>query len=195
MDMRVERGLAGLLAAGLVVGAMQAHADDKSGFYIGAGVGNTKVQDKIGAGEEGHVNFDSDDTSFKVLAGYDFIEYLGLELAYIDFGAPADNFNSVNIKANLQNATGWTAELVAQLPIGPVDLFAKGGVVSYKADFRAKFKGETGTIARDNQDGDEAVFGGGLTFNIGRVGIRGEYEYMDIVDGVDVWTLSAIWHL
>jgi len=172
---------------------MQAHADD-SGFYVGAGIGNAKLQDKIGNGEAGHVNFDSDDTSFKALAGYMFIKYLGLELAYNDFGTPSDKFNNVGVKAKADNASAWTGELVGQLPLGPVDLFVKGGIASYSADVKAKFI-EGGNLGKDNKNGEEAVYGAGAEFNIGAFAIRGEFEYFDIADGVDLYTLSAIWHL
>ena len=192
MEIRADHGLAGLLAAGLALGAMQAHADDKSGFYIGAGAGNATLQDRIGNGE-GHVNFDSNDTSFKVLAGYMFIEYLGFELAYLDLGTPTDKFNSVGVKAKAENTSAWTGELVGQLPLGPVDLFAKAGFVSYSADVKAKFI-EGGTFGKDNKNGEEAAFGGGVAFNVGPFAIRGEYEHFDIADGVHLWTLSGIWH-
>ena len=194
MEMRAENGLAGLLAAGLALGAMQAHADDKTGFYIGGGIDNATLQDKIGNGELGHVNFDSDDNGFKLFAGYDFIEYLGLELAYVDMGSPSDKFKGAGVKAEASNVSAWTAEVVPQLPLGPVDLFLKLGMVSYSADVKAKFIGG-GTFGKDNKNGEELAYGGGVAFNIGAFAIRGEYEYFDVADGVDVWSLSAIWHL
>jgi len=192
MEIRAEHGLAGLLAAGLALGAMQAHAEDKTGFYVGLGVGNASVQDRVGNGELGHVNFNGDDTSFKVLAGYMFIPWLGLELAYHDFGSPNDTLKNIGAKAEVEDATAWSGELIAQLPLGPVDIFAKGGIVSY--DAKIKVRGEEGNF-QDSPDGEEAILGAGAQFNIGPFAIRGEYEYLDIVDGVDLFTLSAIWHI
>jgi OOP family OmpA-OmpF porin len=195
MEMRANQGLAGLLAAGLTVGAVAAHAaDDKTGFYIGAGVGNANVQDSVGNGEAGHVNFDGDDTSFKVFGGYMFLPWLGVEIAYMDLGNPEDNFPQANAKIEA-SADGWTGELIGQVPIGPVDLFAKVGVVDWSADLTLKDTLEGGTIAKANDDGDDLSAGAGAAFNIGSFAIRGEYQYFDIGDGVDVWTLSAIWHL
>jgi outer membrane immunogenic protein len=194
--MRAEHGLAGLLAAGLTLGAMQAHADDKSGFYIGAGILNANLQDSVGNGEAGHINFDSDANGFKLLAGYMFLDWLGVELAYENLGSPDDDANvGLNhFKLEASDISAVTGSLLAQIPLGPVDIFGKVGVVSYNTDIKATLVG-VGKIGKENVDGEELAAGGGVAFNIGAFAIRGEYEYFDVKDGVDVWSLSAIWHL
>ena len=59
--------------------AGSAAAELDPGFYVGAGVGQSKI-------EADDINFDEDDTGFKVFGGYQFNKYFAVELAYIDGG-------------------------------------------------------------------------------------------------------------
>jgi hypothetical protein len=68
------------VASALLLSATPAMAADGTGFYVGAGVGSMGVD----VGE-----FSGDDTSFKIFGGWDFNQFLGGELEYIDGGGAA----------------------------------------------------------------------------------------------------------
>src|SRR6266567_7455361 len=76
-----------VLAVACMVFALPAIGDE-TGFYAGAGVGQSKVAD-LGCNNSPGVTFTScndTDTGIKVFGGYQFTTHWGAEASYIDFG-------------------------------------------------------------------------------------------------------------
>lgn len=196
MGIRADQGLAGLLAAGLALGAVQARADDdKYDLYFGAGGDQASVQDRIGFGEAGQGNFNVHTTGKMGLAGFMFLPWLGIEAEYHDLNSKDDRFNNAGVKVNLDDATVWTGSLIGKLPVGPVDLFAKIGGASHDAHVSVHALANGAKLGNANDNGQEYAAGGGIEANIQNVSIRGEYQYIDAADGVWIATLAAIWHV
>ena len=66
-----------ILAVALGAFALGAQADERPGFYAGAGAGQAMIDD--GA-------LDDEDTAFSAFGGYQFTPYFGLEAGFADFG-------------------------------------------------------------------------------------------------------------
>jgi len=164
--------------AGLALFPVPALAD--SGFYIGAAAGGATQDIELGGAPE----IEEDDTAFKVFGGYKFgmsVVDLGVELGYIDFGEAEINTAAGEL---VFDPTGINLWGVAGFELGPVDLFAKLGVIAWDV--------ETTTFAgRVSDDGTDFGLGLGAGFDIGKVRIRGEYELYDTSD-VDVSMLSML---
>jgi len=197
MEIKFKNGIVAAFAAGLSFASMQAAAE---GLYIGAGVGTANVAANEALDDVGDVvaDFDEDDTGYKIFAGYSF-GFLGIEAGYIDFGAPNDSQTFDlgelgQITAGIEaEVTGFTIEAVGTLPLGPVDVFAKVGMISYDADVDVVLTdGETTEAVSVGDDGEELAYGVGATLNLGQFGIRAEYQLFDIGDDVDLLSLSAV---
>ena len=167
-----------LALAGLALFPVPALAD--SGFYIGAAAGGATQDIELGGAPE----IEEDDTAFKVFGGYKFdmsVVDLGVELGYIDFGEAEINTADGEL---VFAPTGINLWGVAGFELGPVDLFAKLGVIAWDV--------ETTTFAgRVSDDGTDFGLGFGAGFDIGKVQIRGDYELFDTSD-VDVSMLSML---
>src|SRR5690606_39442165 len=75
--MRISPILAtSVLAISLGAASFGAHAADPDGFYVGAGAGQSIIDEDFA---------DDEDTAFQVFAGYQFNRYFGAEAAYTDF--------------------------------------------------------------------------------------------------------------
>ena len=72
-------------------------------------------------------------------------------------------------------------------PIGPLDLFAKGGFLSWSS-----YKNIGGSTT--DRSGSNALYGGGVGLRIGKIGIRSEYERVDVSDlkRVETYSMSVI---
>jgi outer membrane immunogenic protein len=72
-------------------------------------------------------------------------------------------------------------------PLGPVDLYAKLGVLDWKLD--RTIAGTTRTSS-----GNDAFYGAGIGFYIWKIAFRAEYERFEIqdVDRVDMFSLHAL---
>lgn len=160
----------------------------ESGFYLGGSIGSAAVEadidGAIGLPQPPPV-FDEDDFGWKVFAGYNFalgeVFMLGLEGGYTDLGKPsADILNTpISVSPTAMNLYG-----TAGFDLGPINLFAKYGVVNWDVE---AFIDDI----RVSDDGSDPAYGVGLRFNLGSVEIRGEYEIFDISDAEDVTMLSV----
>lgn len=87
MMMRVSGVALPLIAAGACVFSSAALADNPLGVYIGAGVGLSNVNGNNNDYPYGYNGgFHDGDAAWKVMVGVRPVQFLGAELAYMDFG-------------------------------------------------------------------------------------------------------------
>jgi hypothetical protein len=150
-----------------------------NGFYLGGSVGQVNLKiDDLTNGIFPDDDFDSDDTAFKLIAGIRPLDWLGVEAAYVNFGEPEDTVLGQKLKAD---GDGISAFAVGFLPTGPVDLFAKVGLIAWDSKV-------TGGAFDD--DGSDLAYGVGAQFRVLGLSIRAEYEKFDISD-VDLDMISV----
>jgi hypothetical protein len=58
--------------------------------------------------------FDSDDTTFKVFAGWRFNKFVGVELDYIDLGSPNDTVNDLRVEAKINGVAPYVIGTVRE---------------------------------------------------------------------------------
>jgi len=148
------------------------------GFYLGGSVGGATTEAK-----EGNIKFDESDTAWKLFAGYHFLQFFAVEAAYRDFGSPSDNILGSDVKLS---PTAFDVAGLAGVPLGPVYLFGKLGLVRWDSDISIdgfKF----------SDDGTDIEAGVGLSVDVLKIQLRGEVEYIDAADGVLMYTVGAAW--
>lgn len=169
--MSMIRRFTPLLAGALMCGTAATHAAD-SGFYIGAGTGQQTTTDN--PQQLGGQSFDESSTPWRAFAGYRLglipIFDFAAEIGYRDIGKASANVGGTNTEYQM---TGADAALLVIFPILGFDIFGKGGVIQYDLD--KSFNGAT-----SNFSGTAPMYGAGVGFRFWRLGIRAEYEYLDI---------------
>ena len=149
-----------------------AFAGSESGFYLGAGIGQSDVEVS---------DFDESDGSYKIFGGYNFgvvpLIDLAVEASYVDFGNPESGPLNVDL-------TGLNAFGLAGVKLGPIGVFAKAGMVAWDAEL------EVGSL-RDDENGTDFAYGAGVRFQIGSFALRAEYELYDVSDVRDLSMASA----
>lgn len=180
-----------VMAIVMAAAATPALAAD-NGFYIGGSIGGSSLDIRDFDTDLGDLSFSDGDTAYKLFAGFRFLSFLAVEAGYVDFGDPSDTVGTVEgdpIKLDV-SLTGWDAFALGILPIGPVDIFVKVGVISWDADIRAALDD---LVDRDSDSGNDAAWGLGVALRLGSVAIRIEGEQFDI-DGADdlfLYTVGA----
>ena len=175
--------LNGLVVLGMFASA-SALADVQPGFYAGLGVGKASID--IDA-----VDFDADDTAFKVFGGYNFHPNFAVELAYIDGGQPGERYGTGSIEIAVD---GINASAVGRLPINEVfSIFGKVGFASYDVEIEGRIG--SNLVASDSTSDEDMSYGLGAVFNVGAaVELRGEYEAVDVSDGsFNILSLSGVY--
>jgi len=167
--------LNGLAILGLLAGA-SAYAEQASGFYAGAGIGQATVKDD----ESG---FDDSDMAFKVFGGYSFTENWAAEVAYFDGGSPSENFDfGPGLSGKLDaEVTGLNFSFVGSLPVSETfSVFAKLGYAAYDVKVRAHASGFSDSASDSSND---MSYGLGAAFGFGQFELRGEYEAVNVSGG------------
>ena len=106
------------------------------------------------------------------------------QAAYTDFGRPTQTLSGQDTRLKL---TGPSVAGLLIFPLGPIDLYGKGGWISWKSDVSSG--GST-----SNASGTDTFYGAGLGFYLWKIGIRAEYERFQIkdIDRVEMVSLSAL---
>ncbi len=177
--------LFGAAAVASLLMAPAAQAD--SGFYVGAGLGESDVSDTV--------SLNDDSLAYKAMAGYIFdlpaVDF-GVELAYADFGGASENFGGGNqIDVDVKGLAGFGT---VGLDLGLFGMYAKAGFASWDFDLSA-----TG-LPSVSADGSDPAYGIGLRFTFSSVELRAEYERFEVEDnalGIDdsinMISVGAIW--
>lgn len=176
----------GLLTATLLA-TNAARAGTESGFFIGAGVGQSGIKQDLDV-DGGTLEFDEDDTGYKLFAGFNFglVPFLDLavEGGYVNLGEPDGTVDGEQVKVEVD---GFDAFGLVGVSFGPVGLFGKAGLIA--ADTSTK-----GVAGADDSSTDPA-YGVGLRLALGSFAVRAEYEYFDIddLDGADLLSASLVY--
>jgi opacity protein-like surface antigen len=171
--------LTSAVAAVAVLGASAATATE--GFYLGA----AGMQSRFDSNNFDLSDVDNEDTGWKIIAGYRSSPNFAFESAYMRFGnstAPSVALTGpYEAKANALAAFG-----LGIWPAGPVDLFLKAGAARIHA------KGNVGAVNFSDKK-IEFAYGAGLQFNLGRFGMRAEYEKFNtsVIGDLDVISIGA----
>jgi OOP family OmpA-OmpF porin len=179
-------GAAAIAAMGLAM-CTAAHAERQPGFYVGAGVGQGTLD--FDTTDFTVAGVDDSDTAFKIYAGYTFSEFISVEAAYIDAGAPTDQIGQFAIQFDL---SAVNVSVIGHLSLtDSFELFGKAGLASYDYDAEQRLNG---TLIGTGGDSDQDVsYGfGGTYFFSAPFEIRGEYEFVEIDSGsYDVVSISG----
>lgn len=173
------------MAAAFALIAAPAFGDENSGLYFGAGLGDYSSEiDDFG---DADIDFDEDSDASKLFAGWRFNRFVGVQLDYVDFGDSSSAFDLLEIESETR---GIAPSVVGTLPLGPVELFGKAGVLFYDLELTSD-----GDELLD-ESGEDVVYGAGIGITLlERLALRAEYEIVGIdeVDDAEAVWLTAAW--
>lgn len=165
------RIVAALGVASMLAGPVQAAV---SGFYLGGSAGQAQVKDE---------SFSESSTPNRGFAGYRFgiipIIDLAAEIGYMDLGKAEGSIGTVK-------AHGADASVLLIFPITVFDLYGRLGVMQVSLD-------KTFNGISTSSSGSAGVYGAGVGVRFGPLGLRAEYNRIDVKDlrSVDVEMLSV----
>ena len=187
---------AALLA--LMAGPALAQRDDDragrnlEGFYLGGGVGDFSSAvdeiDNLDDVDDVGIDFSDGDNATKIFAGWNFNRFLAVQADFVDFGE-SSGFVTTSARGTA-DVQGLAPSIVGTLPLGPIELFGRIGIMFYEVDLNL-----TGGRVVD-ESGEDAVWAAGIGIDVlDRLNLRLEYEEIDIqeLDEADALWLNVAW--
>jgi OOP family OmpA-OmpF porin len=174
---------ASAFAAGPVL-AQQTRDDQRKGanvegLYIGGGIGDFSSS----------IDFTDGDNAMKLFAGWNFNRYFAVQGDYVDFG---DQAGAVSPSVGgTSNVKGFAPSIVGTIPLGPVELFGRVGMMFYNLDVNLNGGGQV-----IDDSANDLVWSAGVGIDIkDRLNLRLEYEQIDIpqFDEANAVWLNAAW--
>jgi OmpA-OmpF porin, OOP family len=166
--------------------------ENTEGFYIGGGIGDfSAAVDEIDALDDIDdvgIDFSDGDNATKIFAGWNFNRFFALQGDFVDFGE-SSGFVSPTATGT-SDVQGLAPSIVGTLPIGPIELFGRVGMIFYDVDLNL-----TGGRLID-ESGEDMVWSAGIGIDIlDRANLRLEYEQIDIqeFDEADALWLNFAW--
>jgi opacity protein-like surface antigen len=158
----------------------RAAADEASGLYIGAGVGQSDVDTSCAVPGGVTTSCDTTNTAWKAYLGYQFNKWIGLEGGYVKFGDvnASGLVGSTPVSAQTQT-WGVPVYAVGSIPI-PLDsagkykisVLGKLGAIYWDQQRNSSLPGNSGSGT-----GWDFAWGAGVQLTLSEhLGIRGEWE-------------------
>ncbi len=170
---RLTLAVPALALAGVTALPAAAQPSADSGLFLGGGAIYTRVENAFYSSPDfpsDEDEFDDDRVSWKALAGFRMNPVVSLEAQYLDFGEAESDFASAE-------ADGWTAAVVADLPLPIITPYAKAGALFWNTD--ASLDGPGNVSASD--DGTDFFWGLGARLPLGEsTDLRLEYERFEL---------------
>lgn len=133
--------------------------------------------------------------SWRVTAGYRFLDWLALEGSYDRFAGNTALTRIVCVTLpcparESADAHSSSVSVLALYPRGPVDLFLKAGITMWSADL--EFRNPDGShIVTQDSNGTDPGFGAGIQYHFSRLAMRLEYDRAKFGDdSANLYTLG-----
>ena len=166
------------------------------GFYAGAHIGQTTVDEFCdGVGGPG-VSCEDSDTAFKLLGGAQLNQNFAVELAYINFGEIRLSGPGGTISAE---SSGFEIVGLGMLPVAErLSVYGKLGL--YRAETEAAVNVPGVLVGNLDESNNDLTFGFGVRFDVTKqVAVRAEWQrYSDVGGGeigeadIDVISIGAL---
>jgi OmpA-OmpF porin, OOP family len=191
------------LVAALIAAPAAAQGTDPSGIYLGGSIGYSQYKDTC---KNLFIPCDENDTAFRVFGGYQFNRNWMLELGYGDFGEaegggpiPAGGSATLKQQAYAVDLTGLGSFNLTQR----LTMFGRLGVYMGRTTRDIEFTNFPNT--HDAKTNSGWTYGAGLGYNLGRFGVRAEWQRYDNIgtnnnsgtdgsgtDEIDVFSLAFL---
>jgi opacity protein-like surface antigen len=174
---------------------------DPSGFYIGAGVGQFDVKiDNLDAAGDTLRDLDSDDAAWKIVLGWRFNPFFGIETDYVDLGAPDGDFDATGSSGHYKvELAGFAAYLTGTIPLGIFEFSGKLGYYFHDVDLHVNFDNigpNNGDVFNSSESNEAVTYGVGAGVTLfEHLNTKIEYEYFDVDDIDDAYALwlTGVW--
>ncbi len=153
----------------------------QAGMYLGASVGNSWFNHEPQIEDVKKISENS--TGWKIFGGFKGDSFLGVEGGYRDLGKV--KYKDTNIDFS-SKTNGWDVEAIGRVKLALIDLFAKAGAFFWETEF-------ADSPSTATESGTDFIWGLGAGVRLGSIGLRLEWESMEVQkpDNLTMLSLGA----
>ncbi len=153
------------------------------GFYVGGGIGNTFFSSEYEDALDQLRKIDENATSWKLFGGFSPQRFFGVEGGYRHFGTVESDAGGVAFESSTK---GWDIEGLGRVRIAIIDIFGKAGAMFWSKDRKVD-------NSTDDSSGTDFLWGLGAGVHLGPIGVRAEWESVEVgdPDNLSMVSLSA----
>lgn len=157
----------------LALAPLSAIAD--SGIYVGSSVGSSSLKDDVNG-----FDIDTSSNSVRIIAGWQFNEYVSVEGGYQNFGAFEQRFNdggANSIDVSLK-ADGFTLGATGFIPLAKgISLYGRAGAFFWDGDT------EVNNVSQAQPGDTNPYYGGGLKYSLTeKIALLGDWTRYELED-------------
>lgn len=174
--------------------------DFPTGWYAGASGGVSNNLDFCA--QTGNATFcDKEEFAWKIVGGYQFLKWVGLEAGYVNLGEP-ETITPVPSLGTISTSEsdGFVVSVPFTLPIlEKIGIYGKVG--GFLWDRESILTETSGTTTKTSADGFDPMWGFGFRWPLGdRIGVSLDYEqYTDVGDAligisdIEFFSMGVLW--
>lgn len=149
-------------------------------FYIGGSFGNSFIKTTVADNNANSFTIENNDFGWKVFGGFG-AKFIGAEGGYRQLGRVQMDVLGQNIESKI---VGWDVAAKGNINIGPVFIFGKAGA------FFASAKNSIGSLISYTDNSTNFLWGVGGGLKLGMLGLRVEYESLDMSENSNLAMLT-----
>jgi OmpA-OmpF porin, OOP family len=131
-----------LVASALALASLLVATQASAQTFIGASIGQSKIEEELASGLITSGSIDGSDTAFELFGGYMFNRHLGIEGAYVDLGEvtySGDFFGDPVVGGKVE-VMGFSVAALGSYPLSEqFSLFGKIGLFLWEAEASGGF--------------------------------------------------------
>jgi len=184
-----------IVAAAVALGLLAPAAPAFAEAYLGGSLGQSDIGREITEGLITSGPVDGKGGAFKLVSGYMFTPYLGIDSAYVHLGdlTYSGQFGLLPVSGGKVEASGFNVALLGSYPLTPeLALIGKLGIFFWEWTARDTTAGQPFATA---EDGSDLSFGLGLSYSFGRRwAVRAEWERFKLEDAdAELLSVGVLW--
>jgi OOP family OmpA-OmpF porin len=152
------------------------------GFYLGGSVGRSSMETELSAVGTEDLTLDENNISYKAFGGIHLNNFLSAEGGYRSMGEAETEVLGYSLSSSTK---GWDVTALGRAGLlGLVHVFAKAGMFFWTTESALDSQG-------DETTGSDFMWGVGATITLGSLGVRLEWEKLEVGDLNNLSMISA----
>ena len=162
-------------------------AFSQGGFYVGGSVGTAFVDAKVSETTGEDFSFNKNNFAWKLYGGLELSDFLSAEGGFRNTGKAENKISGATLTTETK---GWDVAAVGRMNLLMVQVFAKAGLF-FQSTENSLNTGDPATSGSEDKTKSVFLWGFGAGLKLGTIGVRAEWENIEVESPANLSMLSV----